>query len=124
MKTFNYLVRFCAFPLLIVVSSCAFPTGQKIDIASADRIMIGSTKKSDIIKMFGQPPIRNSGEGFDMWSYKYRVEKFTIPGGTTGFDTTMLDLTFNGDVVASCQITISTTSTFSNSTQDSHECGK
>lgn len=111
--------------VLTLMSGCAIHHGTKIDVANANRVMVGITKKTEIVEMFGKPQSRQSGEGFEMWGYVDAVEKGDpILFGTTGQDTTQLTLTFTGDVIASCQITVSTSSVWSASTLDSYACGK
>lgn len=111
--------------LLLTSFGCAIHHGTTIDVASANRVIVGKTKKTDIVEMFGKPQSRQSGQGFEMWSYVDAVEKGDpILFGTTGQDTTQLTLTFTGDVIASCQITVSTSSVWSASTLDSYACGK
>lgn len=124
MKTSKFIINFCALTFLFALSGCAIPYGEKIDIASAEHIVIGSTKKSDIVKKYGQPQVRNNTNDFDMWEYKYEVESGNVLTGTTGNDITRLAITFKDDVVVACRITRTVTSLFSSNTMDSHECGK
>lgn len=110
--------------LLLASFGCTIHHGRNIDVASANRVIVGKTKKTEIVEMFGKPQSRQSGQGFEMWSYEDTVEKGDpILFGTTGHDTTRLALTFTGDVIASCQITVSTRSVWSAPTLDSYACG-
>jgi outer membrane protein assembly factor BamE (lipoprotein component of BamABCDE complex) len=104
----------------------AIPHGKKVDVAKAEGIVVGSTTKSEIVKTFGQPPIKQTSGGVDMWMYRHTLEWGTIATGTHGHDVTELVLTFRGDLVASCQITITKINRFSGGTKsiDSHPCGK
>lgn len=116
--------RALALPLLVALGGCAISHGV-LDVASAERIKVGQATKNDILRTFGKPPVRHQYEGRDMWAYSGGVEKGDIFTGKTGQDMTTLSLTFNGDVVATCQITRVAYDVWArSSTQDSHECGK
>lgn len=116
----------CVVLSIAALVGCATISHGSLDVAKAEQIKVGTTTKSDILKQFGTPPIRNSYAGRDTWAYSGGVETgdfFLV--GTTGRDMTTLTLTFTNDVVATCQITRRASNVWTRSvTQDSHECGK
>jgi outer membrane protein assembly factor BamE (lipoprotein component of BamABCDE complex) len=124
MKFLKLAICACTALTIAALAGCAITHGS-LDVAKAEQIKVGTTTKSEILQQFGNPPVRNSYSGRDMWAYRGGVETGNILSGTTGHDMTSLTLTFTNEVVATCQITRIANDVWTRTaTQDSHECGK
>lgn len=89
----------------LIVVGCASTSGSPIAIEDVRSIKVGSTTKADIMRMFGSPNTRQgTPDGRETWVYSYASTKtfMLTPSDTSGAS---VGVTFNGNVVSSCQYT-------------------
>lgn len=110
-------------PLLIGLAACSTNTGRQFDVGTVSQLHNGTTDKTTVLRLLGNPGSRTINDNNETWIYSYMHFSYSPsplmfvpvvqivtslpggPGGTSSTQMQMLSLTFSGDVLQSCSMT-------------------
>ncbi len=93
-------VRLATIGVVVVLAAACAPAtiGRDFDIAAVQRIKVGVTTSSEVRHIFGEPTGRHVGDRVaEVWTFSFAIDDV---------QTKALSVTFRGDVVTECSLTV------------------